>query len=179
MASRFADSLRPLRPPNAPFSTISLPHALWLVIAATFAARAIPGANAYSWNLRSNPQQCQNMTIDLTGTGGQPPFRILIIPFGASPLPNNIEARKIQETVFATGNQRNGSVMLNYPANSQFVAVVSVDRLLLVNAAFSPGGWLDPPAIIVFLTGRPTIGVTRVSTRNDHPSSPCCAAVHS
>ncbi|KAF5360418.1 hypothetical protein D9756_004972 [Leucocoprinus leucothites] len=123
MAAPSVDSLRPLRPPNFTFAVTPLPRAIWLVIAATLAAHAVPGANAYTWNLRSDPRQCQNMTIDLSGTGGQPPFRILIVPFGATPLSNNIEARKIQETVFARGNDRSGSVMLNYPANSQFVAV--------------------------------------------------------
>jgi len=122
MTSPSADSLQLLRPSH--FVTTSLPYTFWLVIAVTLAA-AVPGANAYTWNLRNNPQQCQNLTIDLIGGGGQSPFRILIIPFGPSPLPNNTEARRIQEVVFATGDARNGNVMLNYPENSQFVAVVS------------------------------------------------------
>ena len=117
-----ADGLQLLRPSN--FVTTSLPYTFWLVIAATLAA-TVPGASAYTWNLRNNPQQCQNLTIDLIGGDGQPPFRILIIPFGPSPLPNNTEARRIQEIVFATGDAKNGNVMLNYPENSQFVAVVS------------------------------------------------------
>ena len=124
MASPSAEILQQLRPPNFFFVATSLPHTVWMAIAATLAA-AVPGANAYTWNLRNNPQQCQNMTIDLIGSGGQPPFRILIIPFGASPLPNNTEARRIQEVIFATGDARSGNVMLNYPENSQFVAVVS------------------------------------------------------
>ena len=117
-----ADSLQLLRPSN--FVTTSLPYTFWLVIVATLAA-TVPGASAYTWNLRNDPQQCQNLTIDLIGGDGQPPFRILIIPFGPSPLPNNTEARRIQEVVFATGDAKNGNVMLNYPENSQFVAVVS------------------------------------------------------
>ncbi|KXN83142.1 hypothetical protein AN958_01813 [Leucoagaricus sp. SymC.cos] len=122
MSSSSVGSLHPLRPPNL---AASLPHAIWLAVTATLAAHVIPGASAYSWNFRSNPQQCQNATVELTGNGGQSPYRMLIIPFGASPLPNNVEARRISEQTFATGNERSGSVQINYPANSQFVAVVS------------------------------------------------------
>jgi len=100
-----------------------LPHGIWLVLAAAITTLgAIPGVDAYSWNFHSPPQQCGNLTIDITGSDGTPPFHMLIIPFGATPLPNNIEARKITEQVFPA---RSGSFQLNYPANSQFVAVVS------------------------------------------------------
>lgn len=126
MAFTSPAGLRPLRPPNSSaLAAASLPHAIWLVIAATLAAHSVPGANAYSWNFLSNPQQCENTTIQLSGDGGQPPYRILILPFGATPLPNSIEARTIQEEVFISGSERSGSIKLNYPANSQFVAVVS------------------------------------------------------
>lgn len=131
MASASAASLRPLRHPNSyAFATTSLPHAIWLVIAATL---TIPGANAYSWNFRSKPQQCQDMDIELTGDGGQPPFRILVVPYGASPLPNNTEARTISEQVFARGSDTSGSVQMKFPANSQFVAVVSLCVHFVVN----------------------------------------------
>lgn len=131
-----AASLHPPHPPNSSLSSrsllhvVSLPHAIWLVIAATLAG-TLEGANAYSWNFRSNPQQCQNATIVLSGNGGTPPFSVLMIPFGASPLPNNIEARRITEQVFVRGNQRSGDVQVNYPANSQFVAVVSFSSVLI------------------------------------------------
>ncbi|KAF9453145.1 hypothetical protein P691DRAFT_802020 [Macrolepiota fuliginosa MF-IS2] len=131
MAYPAAARLRSIHPPNshAPLSlplalANSLPHAVWLVIAATL-AHALPGANAYSWNFGSTPQQCTNLTINVTGNDGVAPYRVLIIPFGPSPLPNNVEARRITEQVFARGGDKSGSFQLNYPANSQFVAVVS------------------------------------------------------
>lgn len=132
MAFSTAAPLRPLRPPNPSLSAsllplflaTSLPHTVWLLVAATL-AHTIPGTNAYSWNFASRPRQCGNFTINLTGNDGTPPFRALVIPFGASPLPNNIEARRITEQVFVTGSERTGSFQLKYPANSQFVAVVS------------------------------------------------------
>lgn len=49
---------------------------------------------------------------------------MLIIPFGPSPLPNNVEARTILDMPFE-GNSNTISFQLKYPANSQLVAVVS------------------------------------------------------
>ncbi|EMD35430.1 hypothetical protein CERSUDRAFT_116197 [Gelatoporia subvermispora B] len=80
-------------------------------------------ANAYSFSFGSTPQQCQNLTIDITGTG-QPPYSVLLIPFGPSTLPNNVEVRKITQVNF-TGDATSASFQLKYPTDSQFVLVVS------------------------------------------------------
>ncbi|KAJ7158356.1 hypothetical protein C8R43DRAFT_364689 [Mycena crocata] len=76
----------------------------------------------YSWSFKSTPTQCTNLSVSVSG--GTPPYKILIVPSGISPLPNNLEARKIQDESFP-GNSADVSFKLNYPANSQFVAVVS------------------------------------------------------
>lgn len=83
----------------------------------------LPGAYAYTWTFKSPPQQCGNLTINVSG-GGVPPYRVLIIPFGPSPLPNNVEARRILDVPFE-GNSTELTFQLKYPQNSQLVAVVS------------------------------------------------------
>jgi hypothetical protein len=65
-----------------------------------------------------------NLTIAISGSDGLPPYRALIIPSGPSPLQNNIEVRRIVDVPFE-GNSTSVSFKLDYPANSQFVAVVS------------------------------------------------------
>lgn len=79
---------------------------------------------AYTWVFNATPQQCSNVSITITGNGGKPPYHVLIIPFGPTPLPNNTEVRKIIDHAFE-GNSNTASFPINYPANSQFVAVVS------------------------------------------------------
>jgi len=80
-------------------------------------------SNAYSWVFDKAPQQCSNVSISITGSG-VPPYRVLVIPFGPTPLPNNTEVRKIIDYPF-DGNSRTAIFPINYPADSQFVAVVS------------------------------------------------------
>ncbi|KAL5522641.1 hypothetical protein ACEPAG_8659 [Sanghuangporus baumii] len=92
--------------------------------ASTLAATFLPIANAFSFNIDNLPQQCSNVSISITGSGGVPPYRVLIIPFGGTPLPNNIEARRILDQRF-DGDSTTVSFQLKYPALSQFVAVVS------------------------------------------------------
>ncbi|KAI8969409.1 hypothetical protein BD414DRAFT_279700 [Trametes punicea] len=92
---------------------------LSLLAAAPYAALAA----AYSFNFTSTPRQCQNLSIEIDGTGS-PPYSALIIPFGPSPLPNSIEARRITNVPFS-GNSTSVSFQLKFPENSQFVAVVS------------------------------------------------------
>ena len=79
-------------------------------------------ASAFSFNFESTPRQCQTLNISITGSG-QPPYSVIIVPFGASPLPNNTEVRKIFQQNF-TSNATSISFQLPYPADSQFVAVV-------------------------------------------------------
>jgi hypothetical protein len=101
---------------------VALPHAIWLLVGATLAS-SLPGAHAYSWNLRGDARQCANSTVVLNGSGGNPPYKLLMIPFGSTPL--KVEARRIVEQTFITGDQTSGEINVGYPANSQFVAVVS------------------------------------------------------
>ncbi|KAL4263627.1 hypothetical protein AB1N83_005800 [Pleurotus pulmonarius] len=46
--------------------------------------------SGYSFTI-STPRQCQNLTVSITGEDGQPPYRLLLVPFGPSPLPDNVE----------------------------------------------------------------------------------------
>jgi hypothetical protein len=79
--------------------------------------------NAYTWQFTSQPRQCQNVSLSIQGSGGQPPYSVLIIPTGPSPLPNNTEVRSVLDIPFS-GTSTTLSFNLNYPENSSFVAVV-------------------------------------------------------
>ncbi|KAI0760160.1 hypothetical protein C8Q74DRAFT_205963 [Fomes fomentarius] len=79
---------------------------------------------AYSFNIANTPRQCQNLTVDITGEG-KPPYSLLLIPFGPTPLPNAIEARRITNVPFNNGTTSSVTFQLKFPENSQFVAVVS------------------------------------------------------
>ncbi|KAI6124564.1 hypothetical protein EDD16DRAFT_555924 [Pisolithus croceorrhizus] len=79
--------------------------------------------SGFSFTFTSEPQQCANLSISITGAG-TPPYSVLIIPYGPSPLPNNVEARTIVYEQFP-GNSSSVSFQLKYPSTSQFVAVVS------------------------------------------------------
>jgi hypothetical protein len=92
--------------------------------------------NAYTWQFTSQPYQCQNVSLSIQGSGGQPPYSLLIIPTGpppASPLPNNIDFRPILNIPFS-GTSTTLSFNLNYPENSSFVAVVRSS----LSTTFSP-----------------------------------------
>lgn len=80
-------------------------------------------SKAYTFNFTDTPTQCGNLSISIDGSG-QPPYSVVIIPFGASPLPNNTEVRKIFQQQF-DGSSTSVTFPLNWPWNSQFVAVVS------------------------------------------------------
>ncbi|KAF7344597.1 hypothetical protein MSAN_01941800 [Mycena sanguinolenta] len=77
--------------------------------------------DAYSWSFNSQPTQCGNVSI--TVSGGTPPYQVLVVPYGSSPLPNNIEARKVQDE--GPFSSTDISFKLNFPENSQFVAVMT------------------------------------------------------
>ena len=79
--------------------------------------------SAYTWQFDSEPRQCQNVSLSIKGSGGQPPYSLLIIPTGPSPLPNNTEVRSVLNIPFS-GTSTTLSFKLNYPENSSFVAVV-------------------------------------------------------
>jgi hypothetical protein len=79
--------------------------------------------NAYTWQFTSQPRQCQNVSLSVQGSGGQPPYSLLLIPTGPPPLPNNTEVRLAQNIPFS-GTSTTLSFYLNYPENTTFVAVV-------------------------------------------------------
>ncbi|KAF4564642.1 hypothetical protein EYR40_010809 [Pleurotus pulmonarius] len=79
--------------------------------------------SGYSFTI-STPRQCQNLTVSITGEDGQPPYRLLLVPFGPSPLPDNVEVRQIEDIPFGD-SAMSLSFQLKYPERSQFVAVVS------------------------------------------------------
>ena len=79
--------------------------------------------NAYTWQFTSQPIQCSTVSIAIQGSGGQPPYSLLILPTGASPLPGHVEVRPILNIPFS-GTSTTLSFTLNYPQDSSFVAVV-------------------------------------------------------
>lgn len=79
-------------------------------------------ANAYTWHFSTQPRQCQTVSVAIDGSG-HPPYSLLLIPTGPTPLPNNTEVRTIQNINF-TGSSTTLSFKLTYPENSSFVAVV-------------------------------------------------------
>ena len=80
-------------------------------------------AAAYSFNIVSTPRQCRNLEVDITGTGS-PPYTLLIIPIGPTPLSNLKEVRLITNVPF--NSSTSVSFQLKFPENSQFIAVVSL-----------------------------------------------------
>ena len=75
-------------------------------------------ASAYSWQFTNTVQQCQNLSLSLSGSG-QPPYSVLVVPYGTL-IP---EVRSIINTPFT---ETSVTFPIDYPANSTFVAVVSV-----------------------------------------------------
>ena len=98
-------------------ATMAIHDVVWLV-AVVIAPSLV---SAFSFNINSAPQQCSNISLSITGSGGSPPYSALVIPFGSSPLANNVEVRKIVENNF-TGTST--SFAINYPTDSQYVLVV-------------------------------------------------------
>ncbi|KAI0688406.1 hypothetical protein BC835DRAFT_1419154 [Cytidiella melzeri] len=76
---------------------------------------------AYSFDLEDTPRQCGNLTVNIAGSG-QPPYNLLVIPFGPTPLSTGKEVRKIIEQNFTSSSV---TFQLTYPTNSQFIVQVS------------------------------------------------------
>lgn len=98
---------------------------------------------AWSFNIENTPQQCQNLSISITGSGGTPPFNAIVVPFGPSPLPNNTEVREVVYQTF-DGNSTTANFKLPYPDGSQFVVVVSS-----LHSFFSGGVTCSPIEVIL------------------------------
>lgn len=82
-----------------------------------------PLVSSYTWSFTSTPQQCGTLSLQVSGSGS-PPYSVLVIPYGPTPLPNNTEVRTIVYQQF-DGSSTATSFQLKYPTTSQFVAVVS------------------------------------------------------
>jgi hypothetical protein len=83
---------------------------------------------AYSFTFTSVPTQCKELSLAIQGQGS-PPYEVLIIPVGPSTAPNNVEVRRVVDQTFPN-NGTTVSFPLNFPTNSQFVAVVSFFTLV-------------------------------------------------
>ena len=88
-------------------------------------ALILRGAYSYTWSFEETASQCGQTTVAIAGGGGTPPFRLLVVPFGPSLLPNGVEPRSVLDIPF-TGNQSNVQFQLTYPEGSHFVAVVRI-----------------------------------------------------
>ncbi|KAM6490682.1 hypothetical protein JOM56_014025 [Amanita muscaria] len=99
--------------------------------------RVVPSV-AYSWQLNAAPTQCTDISITVTGTDGQPPYSVLVVPFGSSP--SGTDVRGVIQKNF-DGNSNSVNVPIKYPAKSQFVAVVSD------SAGFGTGGTSAPTLV--------------------------------
>ncbi|KAL4067072.1 hypothetical protein V8B97DRAFT_1874266 [Scleroderma yunnanense] len=97
-------------------SSSSLALALYLALSSSL-------VSGFSFTFTSQPTQCEDLSLSITGAG-TPPYSILLIPYGPTPLPNNVEARTIVYQQFS-GNSTSVTFQLKYPSSSQFVAVVS------------------------------------------------------
>ncbi|KAG1736085.1 uncharacterized protein EDB91DRAFT_535270 [Suillus paluster] len=82
-----------------------------------------PLVSSYTWSFTTTPQQCATLSLQISGSGS-PPYSVLIIPYGPTPLPNNTEVRTIVYQQF-DGDSTSTSFQLKFPSTSQFVAVVS------------------------------------------------------
>ena len=122
--------LKRLPSPSSPSSSFSPTYmASTLPILLTLSSLSTLSA-AYTWKFASPPQQCSNLTVSLSGSGGVPPYRLLVLPNGPTPLSSGVEVRKILDVPFPDGAS-SVSFKLKYPAFSQLVAVVSISLLLL------------------------------------------------
>ncbi|QRV99916.1 HlyIII domain-containing protein [Ceratobasidium sp. AG-Ba] len=75
-------------------------------------------SNAFTFSFSSQPSQCQSLTAQWSG--GQGPYRLFLIPVGHV----NPEIRTIVNMEIPA-NQSSSSLTLQFPENSQFVAVMS------------------------------------------------------
>jgi hypothetical protein len=117
-----SDGIESPKPPSERESQSNLSRAMMIPFSLPFLFLFPLLANAYTWQFTSQPRQCQNLSLAVQGSG-QPPYSLLIIPTGPTPIPNNTEVRLIQNIPFS-GSSTTLSFKLDYPENSSFVAVV-------------------------------------------------------
>jgi len=80
-------------------------------------------SSGFSFTINNTPQQRSNLNISIIGSG-LPPYSAVIVPYGPTTLPNNVDVRTILDIPFG-GISTSTSFKLTYPENSQFVVVVS------------------------------------------------------
>jgi hypothetical protein len=104
-----------------PLCAYEMAVTLSLLLACALSLTTALAAAGYSWDFAAVPAQCGALVLNITGDGGAPPFRALVIPYGSSPFAQ-VEVRQLFEVTFNDGKLL--SVPLNYPAGSQFVVTV-------------------------------------------------------
>lgn len=77
---------------------------------------------AFSWKFSNNTSQCGTTQVSILGSGGRPPYYLWVVPYGRSPLAT--EPRTVIDVPFAD-TSTTATFKFAYPANSQFLAVVS------------------------------------------------------
>ena len=98
----------------------------------------LDAANAYNWHFAADPAQCQDLTVSVTGSDGKGPYSLLIVPFGSSPFSNNTEVRVIKDVKFPSDSATEVTFKMDFPENSQFVAVVRTDSSCLITLLTTP-----------------------------------------
>jgi hypothetical protein len=130
-----------------------------------------PRVDAYSFNFDNTPSQCGTVDISITGTGGTPPYRLGIVPWGGSPLQGGkLEVRKILDLQFQDSTF---SFTLPYPKDSQFIAIVSAISKL-ISSLINPSQLSDNNGVGPgFASGGVTVpvSVTRSATNTCLPAS--------
>ena len=112
-----------LLPPSLKHDSVRLMYRRIVSILVSLASLS-QSSEAYSFKFENTPSQCGVVNISITGSGGSPPYRLGIVPWGGSPLKSGLEIRKILD--FQFNDSRSVSFTLPYPQYSQFVAIVSI-----------------------------------------------------
>lgn len=89
-----------------------------LLIAAFHLLATLDFARAFNFTFLTIPAQCEELSIAMSG--GTPPYRLLIVPIGTLLTPPEIRTI-IDRNITTTSD----SFVFNYPAASQFVAMMS------------------------------------------------------
>ncbi|KAG9095981.1 hypothetical protein FRC07_011005 [Ceratobasidium sp. 392] len=89
-----------------------------LLIAAFHLLASLDIARAFNFTFQTIPAQCEELSIAISG--GTPPYRLLIVPIGSLLTPPEIRTI-VDRNITGTSD----SFTFNYPAASQFVAMMS------------------------------------------------------
>lgn len=119
------------RPPHIPTSSMGMQY----ILLASSLSLLPAFVKAYSFQLSNQPTQCGNTTVQIVGSGS-PPYSLLLIPYGPPTTTSGVEVRKIQSLQFDSDTTTLNLKFL-YPANSQFVAVVSNPFCTIISPSIS------------------------------------------